>query len=126
MKLIEDVLLLKTVDHQEIECRKDLIELLRWCSCRRQRRVLSETAMQVLFNLCCVTAVTGEVRNLEIGKAVVPVVVSRCKEILKEYLNDDRQQDRCPLPKSRHDEVVGVLDRLAVSDLCMLIPHYIY
>ena len=44
-------------------------------------------------------------------------------QILDDYIADDKQQGRCPLPQYRRDEVVGVLTKLATSHFCMFSVH---
>eukprot|EP01064_Diplonema_japonicum_P039229 TRINITY_DN9787_c0_g1_i2.p1 TRINITY_DN9787_c0_g1~~TRINITY_DN9787_c0_g1_i2.p1 ORF type:complete len:874 (+),score=183.67 TRINITY_DN9787_c0_g1_i2:1860-4481(+) len=112
LSFVNTVLLPCTVRHKVANVQQEIIESICWCSRQQTKRLLSETAMQIMFGMC---EADGDV-GIQIGRAAMPVVALRCKEILKLYLTDYKSQGRCPLPQHRHDEVLSVFGRLARSE----------
>eukprot|EP01059_Diplonema_ambulator_P028496 TRINITY_DN472_c0_g1_i1.p1 TRINITY_DN472_c0_g1~~TRINITY_DN472_c0_g1_i1.p1 ORF type:complete len:1473 (+),score=448.75 TRINITY_DN472_c0_g1_i1:52-4470(+) len=112
--LVHEVLMPFTVHHEAKEAQQELMGLVDWCCKQRCKRTLSDTAMKILFKMC-EGCEASDVKT-QIGCAAMPVVASQCRGILTQYLADSRLQNRTPLPKHRHDEVLAVFNRLASTE----------
>lgn len=57
-------------------------------------------------------SVAEEPINLKIAKRITPVLISRCKDLLKRFANEERMMGQMPLPKGRLIELLEVLHSL--------------
>eukprot|EP00755_Sulcionema_specki_P020306 Sspe_Gene.12461::Locus_4248_Transcript_1_1_Confidence_1.000_Length_4733::g.12461::m.12461 len=115
LNIIRDLLRPSIVGGEAWKATRDLLDVIEYCARQRHRRALADAGMKGLFDLCNVDE--EDVVGLAVGRVAMPLVVTRCKEVLCQYLVDDRASGRCPLPRYRHDEVVCILRRLVSSEL---------
>lgn len=62
-------------------------------------------------------SVSGEESDhlVEIGQYVIPMLLDRCSEILRNFLREDQRTGLMPLPRYRREEVLNVLQELRSS-----------
>ena len=67
---------------------------------------LSSVCLGGLFQLCTPNFDT------KVAKRVIPVLISRCRNLLKKYSSEERISGQMPLPKARQNEVIELLKML--------------
>jgi hypothetical protein len=55
---------------------------------------------------------------VHVGRCVVPVLLNRCREIMRRFIKEDQRTGKCPLPRYRREEV-----QLVMSELKSLSVH---
>jgi histone H3/H4 len=89
----------KPIAAESLKCIFRLIkEATDACIKREQNKELSDTNIDHL---------------IEIGQYLIPMTLTRCKEILKAFLKEDQRTGLMPLPRYRREEVLNVLNELS-------------
>mmetsp|Transcript_5623 Transcript_5623/g.8694 ORF Transcript_5623/g.8694 Transcript_5623/m.8694 type:complete len:1334 (+) Transcript_5623:1-4002(+) len=59
-----------------------------------------------------------ETVRLVLARLAAPVLLDRCRDLVRRYVSDERRAGQAPLPRYRYDEVAFVLREMQELDLC--------
>lgn len=87
-------------------------------STRKLREEFSKTCFETLLRFSFVNnnneinTTNGVHNNGSLTKMALSSMLSRCKEIIQRFVNDERLSGNVPLPRPRTNEMIGVLKAL--------------
>ena len=115
---IKNTLIPQSLDHNtDLQIR--LLSLLD-AGCSNYYRSFHDSSLQDSLSTACLRALfdLAKVENVEdqqalrISKRASPVLVSRCKDFLRRFINEEKQSGMMPLPRARLVELIEILQCL--------------